>query len=181
MTITRLNPAGRGANFLRLALLSIALAVSARTGSAAEPILRVASAGTTLMFTQEEFQLLPHTTIAAFDSHTKMQHLYSGVPVKDLLIRAGAPLGEHMRGQALGLAVMVHANDGYSTLYALAEFDDAFSDRVIFLADAEDGKPLVAGAGPLRIVAPGDKRAARWARMVKSIEVVSLPDASAHP
>jgi DMSO/TMAO reductase YedYZ molybdopterin-dependent catalytic subunit len=68
------------------------------------------------------------------------------------------------------------SKDGYSTLFALAEFDDAFSNRTILLADSEDGKPLPENAGPMRIVAPGDKRAARWARMVTSIELVHIPE-----
>ena len=31
-----------------------------------------------------------------------------------------------------------------------------------------------AAAAPLRVVAPGDKKGARWPRMVTSIEVVSM-------
>lgn len=128
-----------------------------------------------MTLTLEEFRALPHSDVTATDPHLKMEHRYSGVPVRDLLARLGAPMGDKLRGPALQLAVVVRSEDGYSTLFALAEFDDAFSDRTILLADSEDGNPLPVNSGPLRVVAPGDKRAARWARMVNSISLMHLP------
>ena len=158
--------------------LALLVALSANRGSAADPILTVTSGERSVSFTAADFQLLAHTDLTAFDPHQKMEHRYSGVPMRDLLARVGAPLGDSLRGPALRLAVVVRAKDGYATLYALAEFDENFSDRTLLLADSEDGKPLGEGAGPLRVVAFGDKRAARWARMVKSIEVIQLPGAA---
>lgn len=63
---------------------------------------------------------------------------------------------------------------GYAVVFAWAEFDAAFSRRTLLLADKVDGKPLADTAGPSQLVAPGDTRAARWARMVTSLDVVSL-------
>lgn len=70
----------------------------------------------------------------------------------------------------------VRAADAYVAVFSLAEFDPAFREQAIILADAQDGAPLPAEAGPLRLVCPGDKRPARWVRQVISIEVVSLAD-----
>ncbi|MDG3006126.1 hypothetical protein [Paludisphaera mucosa] len=53
---------------------------------------------------------------------------------------------------------MVEASDGYRALFALPELDPSFTDRVILLADRRAGKPLDDRQGPLRIVAPGEKR-----------------------
>lgn len=139
---------------------------------AADPILTVTNAETVLKLTADELKALPHTEITATDPHEKGTHKYSGIPVRDLLLKVGAPMGEKLRGKALRLAVLVHSSDGYSIVYALAEFDEFFSDRTLLLVDSVDGGPLAANAGPLRIVAPGDKRAARWARMVTSMEIV---------
>jgi hypothetical protein len=166
---------------LRAAALAVLLAVSANRSLAAEPALTVSSADKTATFTLADIQLLPHADFTAFDAHSKTDNHYSGVPVRDLLAKVDAPLGERLRGKALRLAVVVHARDGYATLYALAEFDEAFSDRTIYLVDAEDGKPLYENSGPLRIVVPGDKRPARWARMVQSIEIVQMPDKAPSP
>lgn len=67
---------------------------------------------------------------------------------------------------------MVEAIDGYKVVFALAEVDPAFATREILVADKRDGKPLDAKEGPLRIVAPGDKRAARWVRQVTTLRIV---------
>ena len=42
----------------------------------------------------------------------------------------------------------------------------------IILADKRDGKPLAATEGPFRIVAPGDKRPARWIRQVTAFRII---------
>jgi hypothetical protein len=173
------SPRTRRVGFaLRTAALALVFAAAAGRGMAADAALTVTAADKTATFTLADLQLLPHTTFSAYDAHSKTENQYSGVPVRDLLAKVDAPLGERLRGKALRLAVIVHAKDGYATLYALAEFDEAFSDRTIYLVDSEDGKPLWENSGPLRIVAPGDKRPARWARMVQSIEVVMLPEKS---
>jgi hypothetical protein len=63
--------------------------------------------------------------------------------------------------------------------FSLADFDAGYSDRTILLADHEDGAPLSDTAGPLRLIVSGDKKAARWERMVTSIEIID-PDELKH-
>jgi len=99
---------------------------------------------------------------------------YAGVPVAAILEKAGAPLGKKLKGPNMAVGVLAGAPDGYHVLYALAEFDAAFTDRVIILADHRDGKPLDAHEGPLRIVVPGDRRGARWIRGVTTLEVTTV-------
>jgi DMSO/TMAO reductase YedYZ molybdopterin-dependent catalytic subunit len=163
------------ARLLGFALLA---AIPALTAYCGDPVLTVSSQGKTIALSADDFRALAHSEVTATDPHLKLAHRYSGVPIRDLLAKVDAPLGDRLRGPALQIGVVFHSKDGYSTLYALAEFDDAFSDRTILLVDGEDGKPLPENAGPLRVVAPGDKRAARWARMVTSVELVRLPAAS---
>jgi DMSO/TMAO reductase YedYZ molybdopterin-dependent catalytic subunit len=100
---------------------------------------------------------------------------YGGVPVAEILQKAGAPLGKELKGPNMGLGVIARAPDGYHVLFSLAEFDSAFSGRVILLADRRDGKPLDSREGPLRFVVPGDQRHARWIRGVTTLEVVKVP------
>jgi hypothetical protein len=88
--------------------------------------------------------------------------------------------GEKLRGKGLRQVVIAHCRDHYDIVFALAEFDDAFNSRIILLVDRQDGLPLPLGQGPVRLVVPGDKRPARWARMVTSLEVVSVDDSSGH-
>ena len=115
---------------------------------------------------------LPATEVEAADHQAK--HRYSGVLVRDILGLVGAPSGDSLRGKALSLVVRITANDNYAVVFALAEFDPGFSDRLIVLADQQDGQPLPDNAAPFRVVIPGDAHPARWIRQVKSIEVIGL-------
>jgi hypothetical protein len=141
---------------------------------AAEPRLTIVYDGATTSFTAADLAPLPHQDVKAFDFHEKQNHVYSGVPVRDLLARAGIPFGEKLRGRFLQYAVIAHTRDNYDIVFALAEFDDAFNDRTILLVDRQDGQPLPELLGPVRLFVPGDKRPARWARMVTSLEVVPV-------
>ena len=117
---------------------------------------------------------MPHQTISALDGHDKKTHEYTGVPAKEVLARVNVPSGEKLRGPSLRLIVIAHTKDNYEVAYALAEFDEAFSDRTILLVDRQDGQPLLPATGPLRLLLPGDKRPARWARMINSLEIVQV-------
>ena len=68
-------------------------------------------------------------------------------------------------------------------VFAIAEFDPAFTDRVAILADRKDGAPLPPNAAPFQLVITGEKRPARWVRQVVAIELMSytarVPRASA--
>lgn len=158
---------------IRSLLLACFIVLAARLG-AAEPILTVVAPGKTLALSAEEFAALPRTELQAFGPHEKKERAYSGVALRELLARVDAPLGDKFRGPALTLGVLVRCKDNYTVLFSLAEFDENFSARTVILSNQEDGKAPPATAAPLRLVAPGDKRGARWARMVTSIEIVSF-------
>jgi hypothetical protein len=70
------------------------------------------------------------------------QTVYAGVPVAELLARAGAPLAKELRGPKMKLYLAVKAADGYEAVFALAELDPDFTDRVILLADRRNGQAL---------------------------------------
>ena len=96
---------------------------------------------------------------------------FEGVPVFEILQRAGLKLGQDLRGPALASYLLVQAADGYRAVFALPEIDPACTDRTILLADRRDGKPLPAQEGPLRIVVPGEKRHSRWVRLVVAFKI----------
>jgi hypothetical protein len=95
-----------------------------------------------------------------------------GVLVGELFKRAGAPVGRDLSGKAVATYVRATARDGYQVVFSLAELDPAFTGSEIIVADTIDGKPLFDYQGPLRIVAPHDKRGARSIRMLQRIEVI---------
>lgn len=121
----------------------------------------------------EELAAMPRTSTVMDSDGQKVT--YEGVLVAEVLKRAGAPLGNQLRGDNVASYVVMSASDGYRALYSLAELDPAFTGSTVMVADKVDGKPLFAYQGPFRIVAPGDKAGARSVRMLERIEVVRLP------
>ena len=104
---------------------------------------------------------------------------FAGVNLADLVARTGTSMGDSLRGPALATYVLVEAADGYRVTFAAAELSASFTDRVVILADTKNGQPLSAAEGPFRVIVPGEKRPARWARQVTSIRVVrEVPVAS---
>jgi hypothetical protein len=125
-----------------------------------------------LVPSDEDLLNMPRHTVRATE-HDK-QFSYEGVLLHDVLERAGAPLGSQLRGKALSTYVLATGRDGYAVVYALPEFDSAFTDSDIIIADKSNGQLLAGEQGPLRIVVPHDKKPARSLRMLERIDVVQL-------
>lgn len=110
-----------------------------------------------------------------FKDHSGNDVAYSGVPLAEILQRAGAPIGNNqMHGPNAALYVLAEAKDGYRVVYGLAELDPDITDRNVIVADRCDGQPLNDREGPLRIIITGEKKQARWIRQLTSL-VVLLP------
>ena len=136
--------------------------------------LKIGGAVTTpLTLTVADLKAMPRTTIRAVNSHEKKAETYEGVLLEELLRKAGAPHGEQLRGQLMTSYVIAEAEDGYRVVFSLAELDSGFLDSEVLVADTVDGAPIGPKLGPFRLVAPHEKRPARWVRMLKSITVVS--------
>jgi hypothetical protein len=97
---------------------------------------------------------------------------YKGVEVFVLLKEVGTAHGETLRGEWMRAFVTVDARDEYRAVFSLTEFDADFTDRKIILAYERNGEPLDKQTGPLQIIVPGEKKHARWVRMVKEIRVL---------
>src|ERR1700728_3500991 len=82
---------------------------------------------------------------------------YEGVPLREILKRAGAPLGGQLRGKALASYVLAKAHDGYQVVFTLGEIDAQFGNQQIIVADKRDGKSLFGYQGPYRLVCSHDK------------------------
>ena len=57
-------------------------------------------------------------------------------------------------------------------VFSLAELDSGIADSEVLVAGTMDGAPLGDKLGPFRLVAPHEKRPARWVRMLKSLTAV---------
>ena len=162
---------------MRLALLALlALAAPVLLAAAAPPAtpgLMIKGAGNTVTLDAAAFAALPHETLTVQD-HGKPR-TYSGVPLATLAAKIGAPAGETLRGPLLSAAWVARAADGYRVALSVGEVDAGTGGRKVIVADAENGAPLAAKDGPFKLVVDGDKRPARSARMLVSLELAPLP------
>jgi DMSO/TMAO reductase YedYZ molybdopterin-dependent catalytic subunit len=126
----------------------------------------------TLTLTPADIKALPRTTVTVTEEGREIR--YEGVLVAEILKKAGVPLGREMSGGAVASYVLAGATDGYQVVFSLAELDPGFTSNDIIIADTIDGTPLFGYQGPLRIVAPHDKRGARSIRMLQTLNVVRL-------
>jgi DMSO/TMAO reductase YedYZ molybdopterin-dependent catalytic subunit len=122
-----------------------------------------------------DLKAMPRVKLTAKD-HDGTAREYEGVALQTLLAKAGVPQSGELRGKNMTLVVVAEATDGYRAAFSLAELDADFANAQVLVADLQDGKPLDAQHGPLRLVAPGDKRQARWVRLLKTISVQKAVD-----
>lgn len=110
---------------------------------------------------------------AALTAHGQTSQC-DGVWLADLAAAAGLPTGDALRGSALRLAIVAEAADGYRVAFTLAEIDPKLGNRAVLVASRCNGKPLETRDGPLRLVVPGEVRAARSARQLLHLHVKQI-------
>lgn len=162
-----------------LSIACLVISISAQTATApatTQDVLLTVSGEVEhpLKLTRADLDKFARQALRAKD-HDGKEYRYDGVAIVDILQKAGLKFGDALRGKALASYLLVEAADGYQSVYALPEFDPSTSDRLILLADRQDGAAFPATAGPLKIIAPGDKTHARWVRQVKSLTIVRAP------
>ncbi len=96
--------------------------------------------GKSITLTPDAIGAMPHKTVSVYNAHTEASEKYSGVPLSDLLNRAGVPQGEKVHGKLFQTAVIAEGTDKYSVLYALAEVDPTIHTGDVIVADAVDGQ-----------------------------------------
>ena len=133
------------------------------------------AAGKETKFGVEDLAKLPQTKIDAKDPHSGVAAEYDGVLLHELLGAAGATFGKDLRGPLLASYVLATAKDGYRVVFSIGEVDPNTGGAQLLLAYKKNGKPMTDPEGEFRIVAPQDKRAARWIRQVTSITLNQLP------
>ncbi|MBI4887211.1 MAG: molybdopterin-dependent oxidoreductase [Acidobacteria bacterium] len=157
-----------------LLLFTLLLIVSAPVFAQTAPPLRVRAGERDVHLLAADLARLPRRTVVTADGGRTIQ--FEGVRLADLLAQAGVTFGQTLRGPRLATYVLARAGDGYQVVFALPEIDPDFAADEVIVADRQDGAPLAAGEGPLRVVAAGDKRHARWVRGVTALEIHSATE-----
>ena len=132
--------------------------------------LQIAFADKSATWTPATLAGLPHVTVTVNNVHTKANETYSGVPLIALLTPLGVSDKPH--GKDLRLYVVAAGSDGYEAVYSIGEVTPDVHVATVIVADTENGKPLT-GDGPLKLIATGEKRPARWVRNLVAIRVLT--------
>jgi len=121
----------------------------------------------------EDLDKMPQETAAVVQEDETTSN-YTGVLLRTVLEKAGAPGGKTLRGKSMASYVLAKARDDYEVVFSLTELDPTFGNERVLLVYKQDGKPLFGYEGPFKILCPNDKAGARSIRMLASLEVVRL-------
>ena len=159
-----------------IAGLAIAAVLAASPAPIAPAVVPVTGDFVTAGYTFDSaMQSAGRVSVDVTDSD-KSAATFGGVPLAEVLRAAGASVGDAVRGKAARTIVVVHAADGYSAAFSLAELRTSAGRCAPILATTRDGAPLPSGTGPVRIVAPCDLTHARWVHGVASLSVLVVDD-----
>ena len=122
---------------------------------------------TPLSLTAGDLAALPHEKIELNEEDAGVT-AYEGIPIQEILKKAG------LKGRMLAGYILVHARDGYEVVFSMGEIDPEIGATRLFVADKREGKALFAYQGPVRLVATTDKKEARSARMIESLQIIKL-------
>ena len=144
--------------------MSLCIAIAAQSAPKSATVTAVIDSirievqgGKSLQLKATDLAKLPRREIKAKD-HDGKDTTYSGVELREVLKLAGANFGADLRGPAMANFLLVEAADNYHAVFALPELDDTYTDRIVILADTQDGKPLDAKNGPWQIIVPDEKK-----------------------
>lgn len=156
-------------------LFSIFATSSARAQAPAPPaaptLTLIGEGGKSKVLTVAELAALPQFEVSHAETEGPAT-VMRGPSVRSLMTLVGAPTGSMLRGPAMVLVVMAEADDGLKVAYTLTELDEQFGNRLAIVGITQNGGPIPAEDGPLRIAVAGDQYRARWARHVTRLRLV---------
>ena len=134
--------------------------------------------GSTAMLTAGDLYRMAQQTVKTTDHGTAVT--FEGVLLSDVFARVRTPTGETFNKTVASYYVIVEAADGYKVVLSWAEIDPTFTDRKVYVVTKRDGKLLSDKDGPFELIVPGERRASRWVRQVKTLKVEPLPTSTAY-
>ena len=157
-----------------LALGSIVMIMMIFVGSSygerqeAEAAIMIRIANTEISLNLDQIRAIGEQSFTATlrsSSSPASEHVYVGIPLKDLVSAVGLALEEKHQ-------VFVKAEDGYAV--ALMG-NEVLKEDHVFLAYFMDGEPLspreLGGSGPYQLIIPNDAFSMRWCKYVVEVEI----------
>lgn len=156
--------------FVLTALLAPALVAQATPAS----LELVGEGGVSKTLSAADLAALPQAEVVT-TGRDSSRVVLRGPTIRSLMTLVGAPAGHDLRGPNMLLVVVAEASDGYRVAYALSELDDQFGATTAIVALTNNGAPLPAAEGPLRIaLGGGGEHRARWLRQLIRLRLVRV-------
>ena len=154
---------------MRIETITVAVLFLAAVGQAQQSITIEGVDGQSVVLTTADLSKLPQQTVDTSDHGQPAK--FEGVLLADVLAKVHLPTGEKFHSTAASHYMVVEAKDGYRAVFAWAELDPSFMDKAVYVVTKRDGKPLSEKEGPFQLIAPGEKRGARWVRQVTALGI----------
>lgn len=143
--------------------------------------IRVVTSDSERIWNSSQLNELPVATIP-WTHHTE-SHRFRGVDINEL---CGASIARRASQDAAretwSRIVVAVGQDGYATLFSAAELRADWGPTRAYVCWEQDGTPLPAGDGPLRLIVPTDGGGARCVRGLQELRVIDarplMPPAS---
>jgi DMSO/TMAO reductase YedYZ molybdopterin-dependent catalytic subunit len=159
--------------WLAIAIFVIGLCASsvgyAQTNPAPAYLIVNGAVTTPLSLSEADFKALPRSTVTATDASGNTL-TYAGVDLAALLLEAGVPLKQNLKGADVAKYLAAEGADGFVALFALPEFDQG----TFLVADTVNNAPLPSGTGPLQIISPNETRHSRWVKLLTLLRIGTL-------
>lgn len=145
----------------------------AKPAAAASTSLTLTVDGKATTFSVADLKAMLQKTVKVHNAHTNADETYSGVPLGDLLAKAGFVADKTTQRRMLRSYLQVEGTDKYWVLYSLTEVEASEHEGDVIVATSmNDGKDLGAD-GQLKLVSTGDKKPQRWVRNLTTITLKS--------
>ena len=128
--------------------------------------------GKATIFSVAELKAIPQKTVQVHNEHSKADETYSGVPLGDLLAKAGFVADKTTQRKMLRSYLRAEGSDKYWVIYSLTEVEASEHEGDVIVATSLDGKPLGVD-GELKLVSTADKKPERWVRNLVAIVLKS--------
>jgi hypothetical protein len=128
--------------------------------------------GKTTTFSVADLKAMPQKTVSVHNEHTKIDESYSGVPLDDLLAKAGFTSTKATQRKMLRSYLKVEGTDKYWVLYSVTEVEASEHKGDVIVATSVDGKPLGAD-GELKLVSTEDAKPQRWVRNLAAVTMIA--------
>jgi hypothetical protein len=164
--------AGLGAARAQVAPSTMGATEMAKPPAPASTSLTLSVDGKTTTFPVADLKAMPQKTVSVHDEHTKMDESYSGVPLGDLLAKAGFTATKATQRKMLRSYLKAEGTDKYWVLYSVTEVEPSEHRGDVIVATSMNGKPLDAD-GELKLVSIEDAKPQRWVRNLTAITMVA--------